>query len=106
MDADTIRQNALLRLSQIFNVPVEALRPEYRFGEDLKPSFVSDFRDNELDQVNCDIHDVADRATVRDFVSGHLIIWTVEEYCQHMIQCSRTKPKAVQWVLRMGPERA
>ena len=41
----SIREKALLRLSGIFGIPVADLHPGRRFGgDDLKVSFVSDFR--------------------------------------------------------------
>ncbi len=67
---EMIRGKALLRPSGIFGVPAAELNPERRFGDDLKATFVSDFRRNELDQVNDDIHDVADRAIARELGSG------------------------------------
>ncbi|MFZ5844763.1 MAG: hypothetical protein ACOY3E_17905 [Pseudomonadota bacterium] len=90
-----IRDRALLRLAGIFRVPVSALKPELRFGIDLKASFVSDFRRNELDRVSDDIHDVADRAVTKEFESGRLVISTVSDYCDHMVRCSKVKPENV-----------
>lgn len=95
-----IRDSALLRLGGIFHLPVAALNPEYRFGVDLKSSFVSDFRRNELDQVNDDIHDVADRAIAKELASGQLTIQTVGDYCDHMVRCSKTRPKDVKNLFR------
>ena len=99
MDEEVIRHKALARLSGIFRVPVTELSPGCRFGEDLKASFVSDFRRNELDQVNDDIHDVADRVVTKEFVSGRLTIRTVGDYCDHMIRCYGIKPKDVKRLL-------
>ena len=90
-----IRAKALVRLSGIFKVPVAALTPECRFGDDLKASFISDFRRNEFDQVNDDIHDVADRTIAKELGSGNLTIKTVGDYCDHMVRCSKTKRKDV-----------
>jgi hypothetical protein len=91
-----IREKALLRLSGIFGIPVADLNPDRRFGgDDLRVSFVSDFRRNELDRVTDDILDVADRAITKEISSGHLKMKTVGEYCDLMVRCSRTKRKNV-----------
>ena len=79
----------------LVNMPLKALSLKHQFGVDLKPSFVSDFRRNELDQVNDDIHDVADRTITEELESGLLVIQTVGDYCNHMIRCSKTKPKDI-----------
>ena len=94
-----IREKALLRLAGIFKVPVAALTPERRFGDDLKASFVSDFRRNEFDQIDDDIHDVADQSIAKEMSSGNLIIKTVADYCDHMVRCGKTKRKAVEKLL-------
>ncbi|MDA8390970.1 MAG: hypothetical protein M0Z76_09630 [Gammaproteobacteria bacterium] len=95
----SIREKALLRLAGIFKVPVAALTPERRFGDDLKASFVSDFRRNEFDQIDDDIHDVADQSIAKEMSSGNLIIKTVADYCDHMVRCGKTKRKAVEKLL-------
>ena len=95
-----IRGKALLRLSGIFGIPVADLNLERRFGgDDLRVSFVSDFRRNELDRVTDDILDVADRAITKEIYSGHLKMQTVGEYCDLMVRCSMTKPEAVKKLL-------
>ena len=95
-----IRERALLRLSGIFGIPVSDLHPSRRFGgEDLKVSFVSDFRRNELDRVTDDILDVADRTITKEINSGQLKMQTVGEYCDLMVRCSKTKQKDVKRLL-------
>jgi len=103
---EKIRDKAMLRLSRIFGVPLEAIAPERRFGEDLKASFVSDFRRNELDRVNDDIRDVADRLIAKELDSGNLTIGTAGEYCDHMVRCSKSRPRDVQRVLDGGDDPA
>jgi hypothetical protein len=76
-----IREKALLRLSEIFGIPVAKLSLDRRFGDDHK--------------VNDDIHDVADREITKEMASGRLTIYTVGDYCDHMVRCSRTKRKDV-----------
>jgi hypothetical protein len=92
---------AMRRVADVFGITLDALRPELKFGEDLKRSFVSDFRRNEFDLINDDIHDVADRKVKKDIASGALVIRTVEDYCRHMIRCYEAKPKAVKQALRI-----
>jgi hypothetical protein len=96
---EQIRGKAMLRLCRIFGLPLEALARERRFGEDLRASFVSDFRRNELDRINDDIHDVADRSIAKELASGKLMIRTVGDYGDHMVRCSKTRPKEVQKLL-------
>ena len=96
---ERIRGKAMARLARIFGVSLETLSPERRFGEDLKASFVSDFRRNELDRINDDIHDVADRLIAKELASGKLTISTAGDYGDHMIRCSKTRPKEVEKLL-------
>ena len=100
--ANAIRERALLRVAGVFHIPVETLRREQVFGVDLNPSFVSDFRRNELDQIGDDITDVADRAVVKQLESGQLVIRTVGDYCDHMVRCYEMKPEDVKHVLEMN----
>lgn len=92
---------SMRRVAEVFGVSLGALRPELEFGEDLKSSFVSDFRRNEFDLINDDIHDVADRKVAKDMASGVLVIRTVEDYCRYMIRCYETRQDAVKQVLRL-----
>lgn len=94
----------MLRLSQIFRLPVVDIAPGMRFGDDLKASFVSDFRRNELDRVNDDIRDVADRSITKELGSGELTVRSVGDYCDHMVRCSKSRPKDVQRVLDGGDD--
>src|ERR1700674_2213469 len=96
-----IRERAFTRIAEIFNVPVELLRHDAKFGEDLKASFVSDFRHNEFDKVDQDIHDVADQEITSEFTKGILTIRTVGEYCDQMVRCYATKPEDVNKILRL-----
>lgn len=95
----SIRAKALMRLSRVFHVPVSEAEMDFRFGEDLKATFASDFKRNELDQINDDIHDVADRATRKKLARGELTIYTVKDYCDHMIRCNNTNASEVANVL-------
>lgn len=96
---DIIREKALSRIAKIFNVPVDSINNDCRFGEELKSSFVSDFRHNEFDQINHDIHDVSDRSISKELRTGHLVIRTVADYCAHMVRCYKSKPNDVKKIL-------
>lgn len=96
-----IRKRALFRLAGIFHLPAAELTEKHRFGVDLKPSFVSDFRRNELDRINDDIHDVANGDTIKEFKSGNLVVQTVGDYCDHMVRCSKFKLKDVKILLEI-----
>jgi hypothetical protein len=92
---------AMRRVAGVFRKPLDDISPKLKFGEDLKCSFVSNFRRNELDIILDDIHDVADWEAVRDIAAGILVIRTVQDYCEHMIHCYVTKPIIVRQVLHI-----
>ncbi|WP_338525131.1 hypothetical protein NUH87_05675 [Pseudomonas batumici] len=92
---------AMRRVAAVFGIALDALRLEQKFGEDLKSSFVSNFKRNEFDLINDDIYDVVDRKVAKDIASGALVIRTVEDYCRYMVRCYETNPKAVRQVLRI-----
>lgn len=94
-DEKTVRAAALLRLSKIFQVPVDQLSQHMGFGTDLRASTRSDFKRNELDLVDDDIKDVADKKTKRDMTKGHQEIKTVRDYCDHMVDCYSTNREEV-----------
>jgi hypothetical protein len=96
---ETIRDRARARVAQVFGLTPEALSLSAEFGKDLKPSFVSDFKDNELDRLDHDIKDVADRAVRKQMESGKLVIRTVGDYCDHMVHCFRVNPEEVSRLL-------
>ena len=96
-----IREHALARIAEIFGIPVTMLRQDTKFGEDLKASFRSDFRFNEFDKVDFDIRDVADRKITKELNKGEATIYTVGDYCDHMVRCYETKPEDVSIILRL-----
>jgi hypothetical protein len=63
---------AMRRVAEVFNKSLKEINAELIFGKNLKSSFVSDFRGNELDIINDDIHDVADCGVAKDIASGKL----------------------------------
>jgi len=56
--ATPIIQRSLLRIAWVFYVRVEDIDFNMRFGTDLKASFVSDFSENELDQIAFDVQEM------------------------------------------------
>ncbi|SHG20738.1 hypothetical protein SAMN04487965_3530 [Microbulbifer donghaiensis] len=96
---DDLRLAAKLRVARLFNLNPDALSFDMVFGEDLKASFISNFKANEFDQLDYDIRDVADHQVLKELASGTLVIRTVGDYCEHMIRCYRAKPKDVNRVL-------
>ncbi|HUG76660.1 MAG TPA: hypothetical protein VML57_04155 [Burkholderiales bacterium] len=99
---EQVRRYAQLRIAKLFHVEPEALSLQAVFGDVLKASFVSDFKANEFEQLDRDVKDVADRQTLQELASGALVIRTVDDYCDHMVRCYRTKPEEVMRVLRMA----
>ena len=96
-----IRERAFSRIAQIFHIPVDRLRYDFKFGEELDVTFMSDFRDNEHDQVLHDIEDVSDRKITKEFLKGTLTIQTVDDYCNHMVRCYKTMPEEVSRILKL-----
>ncbi len=96
LDEQSIRAAALARIAQLFSLPASSLKDEMRFGDDLKASFVSDWRRNEFDQVLDDIRDVADAETLKALNAGILVITTIGDYCDHMVRCYEANPKAAE----------
>ena len=107
-DSDnTIRDQALSRLSAIFNMPVTELKRDLRFGTDLDASFVSDLHENEFDLIDSDISEVVENIDDQDITNelslGSLEIWTVDEYCEFMIRCSNIDKNFVKLLLAETP---
>jgi hypothetical protein len=98
---ERIREYALLRVARVFDIAPSKLACDSVFGIDLKASFVSDFKENEFDQLDYDVRDVADRSILKELSSGELVIRTVGDYCEHMVRCYQTKPEDVTRILQM-----
>ncbi len=105
---DELRLAAKARIARVFNVSPDALSLDAVFGDDLKASFVSTwkdvltYKDNELDEILYDIRDVANRQTLKKLNNGDLVIRTVGDYCEFMVSGYRTKPKLVIEILFGG----
>lgn len=80
-----VREYALHRLADVFQVTEGSLSDADRFGEELKASPATDFRFNEFDTLNDDIKWVADRQLLQQMASGDFVVHTVRDYCDHMV---------------------
>jgi hypothetical protein len=96
-----VRQYALRRLADVFQVTEASLSYDDRFGEKLKAAPASDFRPNEFDALDDDIKWVADRRLLREMARGDLVIHTVGDYCDHMVRCSHINAARVAEVLNL-----
>lgn len=101
-DEGIVREKSLARIASVFSIDQDGISLLDRFGVELKSSFVSDFKDNELDVINNDIHDVASRKEAADLESGMLVITTVGDYCDFMVRCSQSNPSEVAYLLKMA----
>lgn len=95
MQESEVERSAIERIATIFSVPTDKVERSWRFGYELNSSFHSDFRRNELDRIDDDIHDVADSEILREFMTGTLTILTVGDYCDLMIRCSKKEERKV-----------
>ncbi|MES2353172.1 MAG: hypothetical protein V4568_02020 [Pseudomonadota bacterium] len=100
---EKIRKFSLLRIAKVFNVSVDSLRKDSKFGEgNLQASTApSLFKRMEHDYIEDDIYNAADRKIYKEISSGNLTIHTVDDYCNHMIRCYEIKPTDVKRVLGM-----
>lgn len=96
-----VRQYALRRLAEVFQVTEESLSGTDRFGEELKAAPPTYFRFNEFDTLDEDIKWVADKRLLREMATGNLVIRTVEDYCDHMVHCSRLNNERVAEILKL-----
>lgn len=92
---EVIRKYAFIRLTKIFHIPENSLSLSDRFGEELKSTYISDFKSNEFDFVLDDIKDVATKDILKMIKDGTYEIRTVEDYCNHMIICASKKTEEV-----------
>lgn len=92
---DVLRQNILLYLSKVLNTPVELLKDEMILGVDIKPSFVSDFKYNELDALIEDLRDIGSGAIAKEWKRGDVKIESVGDCVKYISRCYDAKPKLV-----------
>lgn len=100
MESETaVRLAAVERVARLFGGQPNDVRMDAVFGVDLKPTFKSDFRYNELDRIDFDFRDVASPEIAKELASGATTIWTVQDYCEHMVRCYAKSPAEVLRVL-------
>lgn len=84
------------RIASVFKVSVDELTESSVFGRDLNATHAPGlFNPNEYDIIEGDILDVCSKETHKAISSGNLTIYTVGDYCKHMIECYKGKPKDV-----------
>jgi hypothetical protein len=88
---ENVAGRALSRIAWIFRVSEEELGPEKRFGSDLRESFVSDFRHNELDRIGFDIEEMVDG--IGDISIRSRKVQTVAEFCALAEEFRAAKPE-------------
>ncbi|OOG86907.1 hypothetical protein B0E42_10190 [Pseudomonas sp. A25(2017)] len=92
----TIRKLATQRVASIFNTPIDTFNESSVFGRDLKATRPPGlFRKNEYDVIEGDILDVCTREKYKSIIAGKLTIYTVGDYCNHMIEYYKANPKDV-----------
>jgi len=96
-----VRQHALRRLADVFQVTEASLSGTDRFGEELTAAPPTYFRFNEFDTLDEDIKWVADKRLLREMETGNLVIRNVEDYCDHMVNCSRFNNERVAEILKL-----
>lgn len=93
---ELIRRLAMQRIARVFNTPVDTLNESSVFGRDLKatrPPGV--FSPNEYDIIEDDILGVCTREEHKAIRDGNSTIYSVGDYCKHMMECHKKKPKNV-----------
>lgn len=96
---ETIRILALKRVATLFDVAIESLSLDARFGTELHAKPRSFFRDNAFDEIDGDIKDAADKKLRDQMGRGEYEICTVGDYCAHMVRCYELRPKVVEKIL-------
>lgn len=86
------------RISKIFKINIKNLSPDFIFGQDLTPSFISDWKQNEIDDVIEDINFIVSRS-IKIELGKDFKLNTVEDYCNFMIKSYYKNPKRVLKIL-------
>jgi len=100
MDAvnEAVRSKALLRLSKVLKIPMNSLDGKMKL-DTIEPEFVSFFKRNELDLILDDVYDVAPSKIYKLLTKGGLVIETVDDYADHMVNCYSENSRMVISVL-------
>lgn len=99
LSEEEIEKLAIARIASLFQVPESSIRGEMILGKDLRATFQSDFRENELDKVYYDILNAANRETYDKLERGKITIQSVQDYCKYMAECYRVNSREVLRIL-------
>jgi hypothetical protein len=94
----TVVAIVMQRVAFVFGVPIEALALTSRFGSDLSPSTVSDFTENELDQILGDVQEVREGSPRVAAVLEE--VRTIGDLCELVGQFQLTNPAACDQLLK------
>jgi len=103
MDKSALRA-CLCRISWLFDVPGEDLDQAWEFGCDLRPSFVSDWRENEVDQLLVDVQEMQARLGKRSSRSEPVL--TVGGYCALAVEFKEVDPNGYRRLVRRWDKEA
>jgi hypothetical protein len=103
---ETIRSLALKRAAILFDLAIESLGLDARFGTDLHAKPRSFFRDNAFGQIEGDFKDAAHKKLPDQMGRGEYEICTVGDYCAHMVRRYELRPKVVEKILGLRETRA
>jgi hypothetical protein len=101
IDKEKIVDMCVLRLKSIFNIVDCSVDMKWKFGEELKASFVSDFKENELDCILDDIRFVSSKEMLKRLNNEEVEITTAGDYCDFMFNAYLENPKRVLSVLNV-----
>jgi hypothetical protein len=90
------------RVAQVFGLAVDEVNLASRFGIELPASSVSDFKENELDQILGDIQEIRDIMPRGDLPAGE--VRTVGDFVALLEEFQRTNPRAYQVLMKRWPK--
>ncbi|TJZ64139.1 hypothetical protein [Chitiniphilus eburneus] len=98
---DEIRAAVYLRIAELFHVDQSLIEDGWVFGRDLIPSFVSDFKYNELDILHDDFLYAANKNIRKRINRGEFLICSVGGFWRYMVECYKESPGRVHDVLNL-----
>jgi hypothetical protein len=90
MKSQSAAEAAISWLGWLFHVPIEALTAPTEFGTDLKPTFTSDFVENELATVSEEVLYV--RRCMRQSLSAAEPVRSVGDFCSLIVHYQEMDP--------------
>lgn len=91
MTTEEINNRCLDRIADIFDISVSEIKMEYRFDYELKPSFVSDFKHNQLDHLQYDIDEIRSVVDDEDIIPD--VVRNVGDFCSLIAKYHDVTPK-------------